>query len=86
MALTVTRGKRKPYTVEPLPDDAPSADPGPLPEAWATWTPEERGENRARLGAASLRAWFMSLTTAERQRLKPTLDRDWKPIAEQVTT
>ena len=32
LALTVARGKRKPYTVEPLPEEKSD-----LPEAWALW-------------------------------------------------
>lgn len=82
-ALTVTRGKRKPYTVEPLDDEAPTPGLENLPPAWGEWTEEQRGDNRARLGLPALQAWWKTLTSAEQKRLKPTLDREWKPLAEQ---
>ena len=56
VALTVTRGKRAPYTVEPLPSDAPAAAPvdeetvariATLRAEWSTATPERQAEIQA---------------------------------------
>lgn len=55
LSLTVTRGKRKPYRVEPLPDEAP---PAPPPDRA---TLEAIGETKAREGTAALGAWWQSI-------------------------
>ena len=78
LALTVTRGKRKPYTVEPLPEEKSD-----LPEAWATWTTAERGEWTAQRGTARLKAWWTALPKDERDKLQPNLAA-WKATAEQA--
>jgi ABC-type dipeptide/oligopeptide/nickel transport system ATPase subunit len=52
-----------------------------LPVGWADWSLEQRGENRAHKGVAALQEWWATLTAAEKTRLKPALDKDWKPIA-----
>lgn len=72
MALTVTRGKRKPYSVEPLPAEQP-VDLQSLTDT---------GGSKAKEGTAALRAWFTSLAPAARAAVKPTLD-EWKRIAEE---
>jgi hypothetical protein len=59
MALTVKRGSRKPFTVEPLPDDTPSSPPlsetdvrrAALKAEWKTATPERRKEIEAEAAA-----------------------------------
>ena len=78
LALTVTRGKRKPYTVEPLPEEKSD-----LPEAWATWTTAERGEWMARKGTARLKAWWTALPKAERDANESKL-AGWKETAATV--
>ena len=78
LALTVTRGKRKPYTVEPLADEKSD-----LPEAWATWTTAERGECMARKGTARLKAWWTALPKAERDANESKL-AGWKETAATV--
>jgi hypothetical protein len=80
MALTVTRGKRKPYTVEPLADE-PAQPKFVPPEGWKDWTNEERGLNRANAGVDAFRAWWKTLSKAEAETLKTKLD-EWKSIAE----
>ena len=56
VALTVTRGKRAPYVVEPLPADAPATAPvdektvariAELRAEWSTATPERQAEIQA---------------------------------------
>lgn len=73
LALTVTRGKRKPYRVEPLADDEPAVDIQALSDV---------GESKAREGIESLRAWWATLPTAAKSALKPKLDGDWKRLAQ----
>ena len=58
LALTVTRGKRKPYTVQPLPDEAPAASAGPQPDRS---TLEDIGATKAALGTAALSAWWATI-------------------------
>jgi len=89
IALTVKRGKRKPFRVDVLaaPRKATAtpthAEPlSNLPDGWSDWTIEERGDNRANLGMSALQSWWKSLTKDDQTRLKPHLDADWKPIAE----
>lgn len=60
---------------------APKIEPVELPEAWATWTNEERGMNRANAGVAAFREWWKTLTTAEKEPLKKSLP-DWQATAE----
>jgi hypothetical protein len=42
----------------PPPD---KVDLGPLPDAWALWTDEERMENRATKGTKALQAWWLTV-------------------------
>lgn len=83
IALTVKRGKRKPFRVDPLvaekaPEPMALVD---LPEAWDSFTPEQRGENRAHKGVEHFRAWWSSLSKADRESLKGKT-AEWKSIAE----
>lgn len=40
------------------------------------------GESKAREGMDALAAWFQTLPVAAKKALKPKLDSDWKPLAE----
>lgn len=70
MALTVTRGKRKPYTVAVLKEEAP-IDVQALCDV---------GETKAREGKDALRTWWESLTPRAKQSLKDKLPA-WKQLA-----
>lgn len=75
LALTVTRGKRKPYIVEPLPPEklAQSAS-----TARDLQTLCDIGDSKAGEGLESLGAWWQSLQPAERTAIgKARLDA-WK--------
>ena len=81
MALTETRGQKKKHTVEPLVDEAkPAVVLVDLPENWESLTNEERGPNRASLGIDPLKAWWGTLSKADREVLKPKLDGEWKAM------
>jgi hypothetical protein len=79
--LTETRGRRKPHRVAPLEPETPVVK---YPAGWVDWTDEMRGSNRAHLGVSALAAWWATLPGAEQKKLKPTLDAEWKPIAEEA--
>lgn len=81
LALTVTRGKRKPYTVEPLADEP--AAPSDLPGAWASWGTEERGTWMSRKGTARLKEWWTALPKSDRDTHAAKL-AEWKQTAEAV--
>lgn len=81
IALTETRGKRKPFTVEPLKADKPKQLEN-LPADWPNWSNEERGANRASLGIDALQNWWATLSADEKKALKPRLDGEWKPNAQ----
>lgn len=72
LALTVTRGKRKPFTIERLESE--------FPNAWATWTLDQRGENRAHAGMKPLETWWKSLPKTDRDALASKL-AGWKETA-----
>lgn len=76
IALTVTRGRRAPFFVEPLMLKAE----GDFDLATLT----DVGATKAREGMKALSAWFTALPKEAKKALKPTLDTDWKPIAEAV--
>lgn len=82
--LTETRGRRKPFVVQPLIEEVakPAVELTNLPESWPTMTTEERGANRASLGMESLQVWWKTLSADERKTLKPKLDAEWKAEAE----
>jgi len=72
IALTESRGKRKPFRVEPLVAE-PAIDLQTLTDV---------GNSKAREGTEALRAWFTSLSKDAKAALKPTLDGQWKAIAD----
>lgn len=74
IALTVKRGKRKPFLVEPMQIAAP--------ETPDLQTLTDIGATKAKEGSAALRAWWGTLAANARTALKPTLDKTWKQIAE----
>jgi hypothetical protein len=76
IALTVTRGQRKPFVVEPL---VVKQDAG-----FDLATLTDIGATKAREGMDALSAWWKSIPKAAQKELKPTLDGEWKPIAEGV--
>ena len=86
IALTETRGRRKPFRVEPMAVERAAerveVDLGPLPESWTNWPADMRGENRAAAGMSALKAWFATLAASDKKALKSKLDADWKPAAE----
>jgi len=95
LALTVTRGKRVPYQVQPLvqqvmppADGRGGNDPAqgmdavtdrPSPEALDFQRAE--GAAKAAEGMEALRLFWMTRTTAEKHALKVELEKDWKPAA-----
>lgn len=78
IALTETRGKRKPFRVEPLADE-------PAAQSLDAQTLIDLGESKAREGIDALRAWWSSLPKSAQFALKPSLD-GWKQIAASVAT
>jgi hypothetical protein len=77
IALTVKRGKRKPFRVDPLPTvKEPAIDLSALVDV---------GETKAREGIESLRTWWESIPAAAKTALKPKLDSEWKRIADEKT-
>lgn len=83
-SLTATRGKRKPYRVDPLPEEKAAPQLTNLPSEWENWSNEERGINRASLGLDALAAWWKTLPASERTRLEAAKNNDWKPTASKV--
>lgn len=66
MALTVTKGSRKPYTVKPL--EVAPADPA-TPPAFDLMALLDDSRNAATDGTEAYRAWFGGLSKAERKWL-----------------
>jgi hypothetical protein len=77
VALTVTRGQRKPFVVEPL-------TVKPADESFDLATLTDVGASKAREGVDALAAWWKTIPKAAQKALKPTLDAEWKPTAESV--
>lgn len=71
MALTVKRGKRKPFRVEPLPASEPAFDAAAVISG---------GDEVAKLGTDALRAWWSALPAAAKTAIKPNMDT-WKQTA-----
>jgi len=63
LALTVKRGKRKPFRVEPLAPEKPAAQPRPLDELIAA------GDAIAAQSLDALKAWWTKLIESERVAL-----------------
>lgn len=77
IALTVKRGKRKPFRVDPLPAERTATAAFFDAQALA-----DVGESKARQGTAALREWWSTIPAAAKTALKPTLDSAWKTLAE----
>lgn len=77
VTLTVTRGRRAPFIVEPLVVQKPEA-------AFDITTLTDIGATKAREGLEVLSSWFTALPKDAKKALKSTLDAEWKPIAESV--
>lgn len=80
IALTVTRGQRKPHRVLPLLAE-PEFNATGFPADWVNWSNEERGEYVTTQGIEKLKEWWATLTPAQQKPLKAKLDKDWKPAA-----
>ncbi|AHF89538.1 hypothetical protein OPIT5_04015 [Opitutaceae bacterium TAV5] len=88
IALTETRGKRKPFRVEPMPSERkavsnteaqPSAiDPDKLAEF------EQYGAEKATEGTAAFRTWWAGIPKEIQSALKTKASTDWKVIAEKA--
>ncbi len=79
--LTESRGRRKPYRLDPLPEsEAPV--PENLPPHWPEWTTEERGDYMATQGVERLKSWWATVPVKEQKSLESRLRNDWKPTAE----
>lgn len=76
IALTETRGRRKPFRVEPLVVSAPA-------ESFDLQSLTDIGKTKAGDGVAVLQAWWATLPTAAKHALKPVLT-EWKQTAEAV--
>lgn len=74
--LSVTKGKREPFKVQPLKVEAPAVEK-PVDVAFL----EEIGAKRAAEGMDALKSWYGKLSKAEKAAVKPTLDAKWKPMA-----
>lgn len=78
IALTVKRGKRKPFTVQPLViEQAPQVDIQALSDV---------GDTKAREGIDALKTWWSTLPAGAKTALKSKLDGEWKKTAEGVKT
>ena len=75
LALWAKGGEAKHFT--------PPAPPADLPEGWANWSQEMRGENRANKGAAAFREWWKTLGKEDRDKLAGKT-AEWKDIAEKA--
>lgn len=90
IALTETRGKKKPHTVQPL-KDTQHATQQRAAQSQATdnrasideaiFAAEQIGPEKARKGSAALREWWMSLPAAVKTALEKKKDAEWKPLA-----
>jgi len=80
LALTVTRGKRVPYEVQPLPSPAtPTPEPTVTPEVLDELRRE--GGQSAAEGMGALREFWAALTSNQKHAFKVELEKDWKPAA-----
>jgi hypothetical protein len=79
LALTVKRGKRKPFRVEPLPAEHKS---GAENESFDVQTLSDVGDTKSHQGIAALQAWWGTLPSGAKKALKPKLDGEWKANAQ----
>lgn len=75
MALTATKGSRKPFKVLPL------ETPKPTTVAEPSAALIEAGMSAAKQGTAALTAWWKALSADDKKAMKATLDNDLKPLA-----
>lgn len=87
--LTVTRAKREPYKVNPLTYEVnplkvekAKAPAPPAAETHDIALLQDVGRSKAEQGTALLREWYSNLDKAAKLAVKPTLDAEWKDIAE----
>lgn len=78
IALTVKRGKRKPFIVAPLVDNAPAAEE-PLFDLQSL---TDVGDSKAHDGMDALKAWWVTLPSKAKKALTAKKDGEWKTIAE----
>lgn len=76
VSLMVTRGKKAPYTVRPLP--AEKGDPDRKINLTSVLA---KGRGAALMGSAALTSWWGSLSREEKVAAKPTLDDELKAVA-----
>lgn len=83
IALTVKKGKRKPYRVDPLgPDQAgQAASPTPAELQELIFAAENIGPEKAKLGLKSLSDWWGTLPAAVKKALEKQKE-SWKATAE----
>ncbi len=74
IALTVKRGKRKPFIVQPMAAE----------KTVDLFAYEQTGNERAAEGSEALKAWWLSLPAAIRSALTAKKDAEWKPGAEKA--
>lgn len=74
IALTETRGKRKPFRVDPL---VVKSEP-----AFDIQAATDVGETKAREGTEALRAWWVTLPRPAQKALTAKKDAEWKQLAE----
>lgn len=72
VVLTVARGKRRPFVVQPLKEGDQGLDLQSLSDV---------GETKAREGTAALQVWWGALPAAAKKALKGKLDGEWKTLA-----
>lgn len=87
IALTVKKGKRKPYRVDPLPAEQPSpttinaSNPSPAELQELIFAAENIGPEKAKLGLRSLGDWWGTLPAAVKKALEKQKE-SWKATAE----
>jgi hypothetical protein len=76
IAIMVTRGQRKPYTVKPLVGGSATRT-----QAVDVASVLADGREEASRGSAALRAWWAALSPTQQAAAKATLESDLKPAA-----
>lgn len=82
IALTVKRGKRKPFIVQPLIDSSPQQQSEDPPFDLQSLT--DVGDSKAREGMDALKAWWLTLPKKAKAALTAKKDGEWKTLAEGV--
>ena len=83
IALTVKKGKRKPFRVEPLPDEKPPASSALTPAEIQEqiFAAENIGPEKAKSGLAALGEWWNTLNPKVKSALAKQKE-EWKAAAE----